>query len=104
MWLPFWLPEPPPVAAPVSPVQNDDRGFPWWLLLIPLLLLPLLLLLLLRRRPAKPATRVPPPRAPRVAPPPDFTERGQETDPYGANVTHGRKQPESRDPHENPLG
>lgn len=94
----------PPVVAPVAPVQDDDRAFPWWLLLIPLLLLPLLLLLLLRRRPARPATRVPPPRAARVAPPPDFTERGQEAGPYGANVTHGRKQPDPRDPHENPLG
>ncbi len=93
----------PPVVAPVVPPPEDDRGFPWWLLLLPLLLLPLLLLLL-RRRPAQPVTRVPPPRVPRAAPPPDFTERQEEAGPYGANVTHGRKKPDPRDPRENPMG
>jgi hypothetical protein len=94
---------PAPVVAPVAPPPEEEReAFPWWLLL-PLLLLPLLLLLLLRRRPARPATRVAPPRAPRGAPPPDFTERQQEVGPYGANVTHGRKKADPRDPHENPM-
>jgi hypothetical protein len=94
----------PPVVAPVAPAPQDDRaGFPWWLLL-PLLLLPLLLLLLLRRRPARPTTRVAPPRVPRAAPPPDFTERQEESGPAGANVTHGRKKPDGRDPRENPMG
>jgi hypothetical protein len=92
----------PPIVAPVVPAPEPERGFPWWLLLLPLLLLPLLLLLL--RRPARPATRVAPPRAVRTAPPPDFTERQQETGPYGANVTHGRKRPDPRDPGENPMG
>lgn len=93
----------PPVVAPVTPAPEEERdGFPWWVLL-PLLLLPLLLLLL-RRKPARSATRVAPPRVHRTAPPPDFTERQEETGAYGANVTHGRKKGDGRDPRENPLG
>jgi hypothetical protein len=92
----------PPVIAPIVPAPEEERAFPWWLLLLLLPLL-LLLLLLLRRRPA-PAVRTAPPRVTRTAPPPDFTERQQEAGPYGANVTHGRKKPDGRDPHENPMG
>jgi hypothetical protein len=91
-----------PVIAPVVPPPDEERGFPWWLFLLPLLLLPLLLLLL-RRQPARPGSRVAPPRAVRTAPPPDFTERQQEMGPYGASVTHGRKKTDGRDPHENPM-
>ena len=93
----------PPVVAPIAPAPDQPEGrFPWWLLL-PLLLIPLLLLLLLRRQPAQPTSRVAPPRVPRSAPEPDFTERQQESGPYGASVTHGRKKPDPRDPNENPM-
>jgi hypothetical protein len=85
---------PPPVAVPASPAP--EGRFPWPLLLIPLLGLPLLLLLL-RRSPARPTNRVAPPRVPRTAPQPDFTERAEPGEPPGANVTHGRPRRDVRD-------
>lgn len=92
-------PAPTPTETPVPavPVAAPPRAeLPWWpLLLLPLLAVPLLWLLARRKRAP---VRTPPPRtAPRSAPPRFDPPPAPSAPRPGADVTHGRKKPPSRD-------